>query len=200
MRRSFSAGDISTDPIHNSLKGKIMRSFILTLALIVPVSAMAAGSSTPTPPKSTKTTTVCKTGLIYDARLKRCVAPKESSLGDDGLYQAARELAYAGRYDDALTVLAEMSDQSESRVLTYYGFTHRKAGRVDQGMAYYQAALKADPDNLLARSYMGQGLVMQGDMAAARAQLREIRARGGRETWPEVSLRQAIRTGQGFSY
>lgn len=177
-----------------------MRSFVLTLALIVPVSVMAAGSSSPNPPKSTKTTTVCQTGLIFDERSKKCVAPKESSLGDDALYQAARELAYAGRYDDALLVLAEMSDQSESRVLTYYGFIHRKAGRVDQGMACYQAALNADPDNLLARSYMGQGLVMQGDIEAARAQLREIRVRGGRETWPEVSLRQAIRSGQGFSY
>ncbi|MBM7069283.1 hypothetical protein [Actibacterium sp. 188UL27-1] len=177
-----------------------MRSLVVILALIAPVTAIAAGSSSATPPKSTKTTTVCQTGLIFDEKVRKCVAPKESSLSDDGLYQAARELAYAGRYDDALTVLAEMSDQSESRVLTYYGFTHRKAGRVEQGMTYYQAALTADPNNLLARSYMGQGMVMQGDIDGARGQLREIRARGGRETWSEVSLRTAIQSGQGFSY
>ncbi|MEL6521938.1 MAG: tetratricopeptide repeat protein [Pseudomonadota bacterium] len=177
-----------------------MRSLILILALIAPVAAMAAGSDDDSPPKSTKTTTVCKTGFVYDDKIKKCVAPKESSLNDDQLYQAARELAYAGRFEDALLTLAAMSDQTESRVLTYYGFAHRKAGRIATGMSYYRSALRADPDNLLARSYMGQGLLASGNVKAARAQLQEIRARGGRETWAEVSLRQAIRTGKGFSY
>ncbi|MFK7752410.1 MAG: tetratricopeptide repeat protein [Sedimentitalea sp.] len=177
-----------------------MRSFVLMTALLLPVSAFAAGSSDHNPPKSTKTTTVCKGGEIWDAKTKLCVDAKENRLHDDTRYGAVRELAYSGRYDDALYVLAAMGDQSESRVLTYYGFTHRKAGRSDLGMQYYTAALKADPDNILARSYFGQGLVAAGDIKGARVQLAEITARGGAATWPETSLRKAIKTGKTYSY
>ena len=177
-----------------------MRHLILTAALLFPMAAFAAGSSDSSPPEPTKTTKVCKDGKIWDEKTKSCADAKESRLDDDTRYAAVREFAYAGRYSDALYVLAAMSDQDESRVLTYYGFTHRKAGRADLGMQYYQAALKADPDNLLARSYMGQGLVSAGDIAAAKVQLAEIEARGGASSWPETSLRKAIQTGRTYSY
>lgn len=177
-----------------------MRRLILAASLMMPVAAFAAGSTDTSPPKPTETTKVCKDGKVWDKKTKSCVNAKESRLDDDTRYAAVRELAYAGKYADALTVLAAMSDQHESRVLTYYGFTHRKAGRVDLGMKYYQAALKTDPDNLLARSYMGQGLVAAGDIEGARAQLAEIEARGGKWEWPGTSLRHAIQLGKTYSY
>ncbi|MEM8582143.1 MAG: tetratricopeptide repeat protein, partial [Pseudomonadota bacterium] len=65
---------------------------------------------------------------------------------------------------------------------------------------YYEQALAADPDNLLARSYLGQGFVAVGNLTAARAQLQEIRARGGRETWAEFALETSIRTSRGYAY
>ena len=177
-----------------------MRRLILAAALILPTAAFAAGSTDSSPPKPTETTKVCKDGKIWDKKTKSCVNAQESRLDDDTRYAAVRELAYAGKYADALNVLAAMSDQSESRVLTYYGFTHRKAGRVDLGMKYYQAALKTDPDNILARSYMGQGLVASGDLEGARVQLVEIEARGGKWDWPGTSLRLAIQSGKTYSY
>lgn len=177
-----------------------MRLLILTAAIMFPMAAYAAGSSDSSPPKPTETTKVCKDGKIWDKRTKTCVDAKESRLDDDTRYAAVRELAYAGEYDEALYVLAAMSNQNESRVLTYYGFTHRKAGRAYTGMQYYQAALKVDPDNILARSYMGQGLVAAGDIDAARVQLAEIEARGGHDSWPEASLRKAIETGTNENY
>jgi tetratricopeptide (TPR) repeat protein len=177
-----------------------MRRLILAAALTFPVAAFAAGSTDNTPPKPTETTKVCKDGKVWDKETKSCVNPQESRLDDDTRYAAVREFAYAGKYADALNVLAAMSDQSESRVLTYYGFAHRKAGRVDLGMKYYHAALKTDPDNLLARSYMGQGLVASGDLEGARVQLAEIEARGGKWDWPGTSLRHAIRSGKTYSY
>ncbi|MCY4334529.1 MAG: hypothetical protein OXC60_07615, partial [Litoreibacter sp.] len=61
-------------------------------------------------------------------------------------------------------------------------------------------ALEADADNLLARSYLGQGLVVVGDRAGAKLQLTEIRARGGRNTWAEFALKSAIATGVGSNY
>ena len=93
-----------------------------------------------------------------------------------------------------------MSEVQTDRVLTYMGFANRKAGRVEEGMKYYLAALEKNPDNILARSYMGQGLVEQGKIELAEAQLDEIVARGGKDTWPEKSLRQAIESGETYSY
>ena len=71
---------------------------------------------------------------------------------------------------------------NDYRLLTYLGFTHRKMGNASTGLAYYQKALAVNPNNLLARSYMGQGYVASGNIELASAQLTEIRTRGGRGT------------------
>ena len=119
----------------------------------------------------------------------------QSELNDDLLYDAVRELAYAGRYLDAQGVMDAMADQASDRVLTYRGFTARKLGDLSLANVHYEMAISLNPDNIAARSYMGQGFVEAGDKVAALMQLREIQARGGQGTWAEVSLRQAIETG-----
>lgn len=169
--------------------------------VLLPTAVFAAGSSDSSDePSATETTNVCKHGKIWDKHKEKCVLPKKQSFNDNDRYDAVRELAYAERYDDALTVLASMTDQKESRVLTYYGFINRKTGRIEKGMEYYKQAITADPNNILVRSYMGQGHVQQGDLAQARIQLAQIRLRGGANTWPEQSLASAIETGKGYSY
>jgi tetratricopeptide (TPR) repeat protein len=165
-----------------------------------PLAVFAAGSDNTAPPTPTATTTKCEEGLVFDDKAKKCVAPVEGSLDDDTLYGAVRELAYAGKYDAALTVLAAMSDQTDDRVLTYLGFINRKMGNVERGMTYYDVALALNPDNLLARSYLGQGLVEQGEIELAEAQLDQIVARGGAGSWAEQSLRTAIATGVTYTY
>jgi len=177
-----------------------MKHLLIAAALILPVAVFAAGSDSSTPPTPTDTTTTCKTGKVWSEAKKKCVAPVQGSLDDDTLYQAVREFAYAGQYDNALQALAAMSDPNDDRVLTYRGFVARKTGDIDLGNAYYRQAIARNPDNLLARSYMGQGFAESGDLDAARAQLTEIRARLGRGTWAEVSLRMAIDSGKGASY
>ena len=67
-------------------------------------------------------------------------------------------------------------------------------------MSFYQNAIDTNPDNILARSYMGQGFVSEGRTDLAIEQWREIKARGGEGTWAEASLREAIRTGLTYSY
>ncbi|MFC4670293.1 tetratricopeptide repeat protein [Seohaeicola nanhaiensis] len=179
---------------------RIATALALVLPLSLPGLALAAGSDSTTPPKPTATTQSCTGVQVWDEKVQKCVDPKKSDLGSDTLYEAVRELAYAGRYTDAQAVLAAMPDQSDDRVLTYWGFTHRKMGHADQAQAFYDKALARNPDNLLARSYMGQGLVAQGRIDGAIAQWREIKARGGEGTWAEASLREAIRTGATYSY
>lgn len=179
-----------------------MRLTAVLFTALLPTSLFAAGSGTPsTPaPKPTKTTKTCTGVKVWDASTKKCVNPQGSSLDQDSLGQAVRELAYAGRNADAQGVLHAMSDQNSDLVLTYWGFTHRKLGNVDQAMMFYNRAISRNPDNLLARSYLGQGLVEQEDFIGARAQLLEIRARGGQGGWPEQSLTKAIETGTTYNY
>jgi len=176
-----------------------MRALLVCL-LCLPGYAFAAGGDDRAAPKPTATTTTCNGVKVWDDKKKRCVRPKQSSLDTDGLYGAARELAYAGRYTDAQGVLLAMADQNDDRVLTYWGFTHRKLGNIELANAFYHQAIAQNPNNLLARSYMGQGLVEEGLPAQALAQWKEIRTRGGVGTWAEVSLRQAMEMGQGFRY
>lgn len=163
------------------------------LALGLATSAFAAGGGGDEPPKPTKTMTECKAGKIWDEKTKTCLRKEARGLTDDQRYGAIRELAYAGEYTRAIAVLDSAQDQTAPRMLTYRGFTARKLGKMDAAMAFYQTALEADPDFILARSYMGQGLMAAGDLAGALAQLREIDARGGRETWAYVALDQALR-------
>jgi Tfp pilus assembly protein PilF len=177
-----------------------MRLAIAALFCALPMTAFAVGTEETTPPTPTETTTVCTDGQVYDAETKACKNPQDASLNDDIRFEALRELAYAGRYDDARRVLAAMQEGETDRVLTYLGFIARKSGDVPAGMAYYARALDVNPDNILARSYMGQALVEQGDIAAAARQLDEIRQRGGAGTWAEASLALAVGTGQTLSY
>ncbi len=165
----------------------------LTLAL--PTGLLAAGSNNEAAPTKPK----CEEGQVYDKKTKTCVDAKDSRLDDDSRFETVRQLSHAGRYADAQTVLAEM-DAQDDRTLTYMGFTSRKMGDMDGGMALYAQALAVNPANALARSYMGQALVEQGRIAEALVQLREIRSHGGGGTWAETSLRTAIATGQTYTY
>lgn len=184
-----------------------MRSLAILMTAALPGLAFAAGSggdagtgTTTSPPTTTQTTTTCTGIQVWDDAKGKCVNPQGSSLDQDTLYGAVRELAYAGRLADAQGVLRAMADQEDDRVLTYWGFTHRKMGNAELARTYYRKALERNPDNLLARSYMGQGFVEDGDTKAAIAQWHEIRQRGGEGSWAEASLRQAIRTGLTYSY
>ncbi|MEO0486036.1 MAG: hypothetical protein AAF092_09000 [Pseudomonadota bacterium] len=177
-----------------------MKHLIALIALTAaPTVALAAGGSSSTPPKPTATTQECKDGQVFDETSQECVMIQESSLTPDAAYGAVRELAYAGRYGDAQLLLAAM-DQADDRVQTYWGFTHRKMGNTDLAMAAYYTALAQNPDNILARSYMGQHYVEIGALDMAQLQLTEIKARGGRETWAERSLSLAIQSGRTATY
>jgi len=172
-----------------------MRILLATaLAVALPFSAFAAGDES-TPPKKPK----CDSGFVYDEDKKECVSETGHSLDVDQLYQEVRALSYDGRYADAQVLLAQMP-ADDDRTLTYLGFTNRKMGNTDAAMTYYARALDQNPANILARSYMGQGLVENGQISAALEQLREIRAHDGTGTWAEASLRTAIASGRTFNW
>lgn len=163
-------------------------------------SAMAAGSDDTAPPATTETTTKCEKGLIWDEKTEKCLKAEDQSLNDDTRFGAVRELAYAGRPEEALVVLATMHEGDTDRVLTYLGFANRKAGRMQIGLDYYAQALKQNPDNILTRSYLGQAYIELGKTDLAQAQLDEILSRGGSGSWAEASLTEAIATGKTENY
>jgi len=174
---------------------------LLMVALLFPGAAIAKdGTREKSKPKPTQTTQHCTSGKVWDKASKSCVRVQSNLLDDDALYSAVREFAYAGQYRNAQTALAAMSDQSEDRVLTYWGFTHRSLGDMQKGMKFYKMALAKNPSNITARSYMGQALVLQGDMDAAREQLAAILENGGKGTWAEESLANSISTGKSYNY
>ncbi len=178
-----------------------MRLAVAVLALLLASpAAFAEGSDSDDPPEPTETTTTCKGAQVWDKNKKACVDAREGRLDNDTLYRAAREIAWAGRPADALLVLDAMTEGDSDRVLTYRGFAHRKSGQWETGRAFYAAALDKNPDNLLARSYLGQGLLERGDFDGAFAQWEEIRARGGAGTWAETALLAALETGTVSEY
>ena len=160
------------------------------VGLSVATGAFAAGDSS-----SSASDKKCKKkGLVYDKKKKECVEAERGMFTDDFLYVNARNMAYDGHYEHAINLLSLAANQDDPRILNYLGFSHRKAGRTDVAMTYYKRALAIDPNYNLARSYMGQGLVVDGDMDGAKEQLAEIRERGGQDSWAYVMLENAITT------
>ncbi|MDD9978760.1 MAG: hypothetical protein OXQ30_13675 [Boseongicola sp.] len=151
--------------------------------------AFAVGTESD-PPKPSETTTQCTDGEVWDANTESCVPPEESTEDQAAIFQDARELAWFGDADEAVRVLDTLP--TDDLVLTYRGFLARLSGDWLAAESYYQAALKMNPDNILARSYYGQGLAEIGEIALAEAQLSEIRRRGGRQTWAELALRLTL--------
>lgn len=177
-----------------------MRMILAVALALAPHLALAAGSDDSEPPKPTATTTECAKGEVWDEKTKACIKAEDQSLNDDQRFGAVRELAYAGRYDEAMQVLAAMREGETSRVMTYQGFLLRQTGQIEQGIAAYERAIAMDPANILARSYYGQLLVQMDELAMAEDQLTQIRAHGGAGTWAEQSLSTAIKTGVTYTF
>lgn len=177
-----------------------MRMILAAALALAPQLALAVGSDDSAPPKPTATTTECAKGEVWDEKTKACIKAEDQSLNDDQRYGAVRELAYAGRLDEAMAMLATMTEGETSRVLTYRGFLLRQTGRVEDGIAAYERAIDLDPANILARSYYGQLLVQMDERQLAQAQLDAIRTAGGTGTWAETALARAITTGVTYSY
>lgn len=177
-----------------------MRLIAAILIAALPCAALAAGSDDTAPPKPTQTSKDCKKGQVWDEKTAACVNPEDARLDDDTRFVAVRELAWAGRPEDARRVLAAMTEGRTDRVMTYDAFTLRKTGRIEEGLKVYEAALVANPRNVLARSYYGQALVDQGEYGMARTQLAEIAAAGAMNSWAHQSLARAIETGLTADY
>jgi tetratricopeptide (TPR) repeat protein len=177
-----------------------MRMILAAALALMPQLAFAVGSDDSEPPKPTETSTECAKGEVWDEKTSTCIKAESNLIDDDQRFGAVRELAYAGRPDEALQILATMTEGETARVLTYQGFLLRQTGRVEDGIAAYERAIALDTTNILARSYYGQLLVQMNEMELATLQLAAIRMHGGGGTWAERALSDAITTGVTTTY
>lgn len=116
----------------------------------------------------------CNEGWVYDEKKRVCV--REEAASPQDIYNQGRALAAAGEYDRAVRLFQAMGDQDDAMVLTMIGYSKRKMGAVDDGIAYYHKALAIEPDNVLTREYLGEGYVTMGRYDLAEAELDRIGA------------------------
>jgi tetratricopeptide (TPR) repeat protein len=158
----------------------------LAIAPLCAAPAFAAGDSARDVPG-------CEAGQVYDQKAGMCVAQSGGgAIDDESLYATGRHLALAGRYDEAISVLSLVANKNDPRVLDYLGYAHGKAGHLRVGLGYYEEALQVDPNDALAREYLGETELQMGEVVAAKVQLDEIEKRCGRDCEEYRSLAAAI--------
>ncbi len=141
-------------------------------------SSEPAATEEPLTKKQVEAKAKCKKdGRVWNISKKACQDAQQGSLDDESLYNAGREYALDGRYDEAITTLNYVSNPRDKRVLNYLGYSYRKSGQIEVGLAYYKQALEVDPDYTLVREYLGEALIQMGDISGAKGQLLEIKAR-----------------------
>lgn len=124
--------------------------------------------------------------------VKKCVKRTSGLISDEELFDQGRALAKEGEYDWALDILALIGNQNDPKVLNYMGYSHRKAGRLETGIAFYRKALEINPDFIQAREYLGEGYVAAGRVDLAKLELDEIEKRCGASCPEYGDLAKAI--------
>ncbi len=174
------------------------RTFALTLgatlsAAVIAISSLAlAAGTTPSPAPTTTTPAKCSQFKKGSADYKKCKAAARHAMNNEQLYAEGYTLAKAGDYTDALEYLTAFTDQKDVRVLTMIGYSTRKMGKIDEGMAFYAQALALDPNSVNTREYLGEAYLQKKDLPSAQAQLVEIANRCGTTCEPYTELNEAI--------
>jgi tetratricopeptide (TPR) repeat protein len=120
-----------------------------------------------------------------------CVGRASAKMTDEELFYAGYWLAKSGQYQQALGYLT-LAGKKDERVLTYIGFATRKLGHVEEALPFYQQALAANPNYVVARAYLGEAFLTKGEPDKARAELGEIAQRCGAACPAYVDLKGHI--------
>jgi tetratricopeptide (TPR) repeat protein len=170
---------------HNSLATTLFLAGALSLAGTAAFALSGGGSS------SDASTHSCHTGYVWNAKKGICEKATSSTMDDKTLYAQGRDLALAGRYEEALAALEAVKVQ-DSMVLTMIGYSQRKMGNYGEGLAYYQKALTLDPNNVNTHEYLGEAYAEKGQLDLARAELLKVSAVCGTTCEQYQDLAKAI--------
>ncbi len=169
----------------NALISKPLLAGIAAFAVLV--TAAQPGFSAGDPPKPTAPK--CSEHKKDSPGWKRCMSQFKD---DESAYELGYTLAKSGEFAEALTVLRSVGQQSDPRVQTMIGFSLRKMGMVDEAMAYYTAALAANPAATNTRQYLGEAFLQKNETVKAKEQLAMIGARCGTTCEDYTELAKAI--------
>ena len=162
--------------------------------------AMGEDTNSPATPKKPE----CKDDQVYSEQMKRCVQKDQKDDNnnqtkekepDRALIEKGWKLAYREDFKLAAEVFHSVANKNDPKALNGLGYTSRKLGHLEQGIAYYKRAIKIDPNYLLAREYLGEGYVLAGMIDLAREQLTEIENRCGTSCKEYRKLSRVIATG-----
>ncbi|WP_440641104.1 tetratricopeptide repeat protein [Bradyrhizobium sp. PUT101] len=146
-------------------------------------SAYAAGSDEPSsPPKS-------------DSSSKK--GKKKSSSVSDPKFLAAYRTAYATIYDNhdytgAIDQLKSLKRDDVADVANLIGYSYRKLGDYQSSKAYYELALKDDPNHVRTWQYYGLWQLEQGNREQAQYHLNKIASLAGTDSSEYRSLAAAL--------
>lgn len=84
--------------------------------------------------------------------------------------QAIKNADYAVAIQRLETYTRRRPDDADG--WNWLGYASRKSGRLDAAFAYYDKALRLDPEHRGAHEYLGEAYLMAGKLAQAEAQLR----------------------------
>ena len=117
------------------------------------------------------TTVICALALFFSA-------PVIADGGGNGSYSGGRlskytKLIEAEKFDKAIAELGEALEKKPDNadLLNLMAFSHRKLGRFDAAMEYYQKALAIDPDHRGANEYLGELYLQLGQLDKAEERL-----------------------------
>lgn len=145
-------------------------------------SAHAAGSDTPSSPPSSDSTKKEK---------------KKSSSVTDPKFLAAYRTAYTAIYDrhdyaGAIDQLKSLKRDDVADVANLIGYSYRKLGDYQSSKAYYELALKDDPNHVRTWQYYGLWQLEQGNREQAQYHLNKIASLAGTDSSEYRSLASAL--------
>jgi tetratricopeptide (TPR) repeat protein len=167
---------------------ELMALTVFSTALIVGPAitpAMAGGDPTPTTPPASDT---------------QSTAPKKKSkrsdIPDPAFIQGYRT-AYAAIYDrndysGAIAQLKALGHDDNAAVANLIGYSYRKLGDYKVSQAWYERALKTDPNHVKTWQYYGLWQVEQGNRDQAQYHLSRIAAISGTASEEYRSLADAL--------
>ena len=93
-------------------------------------------------------------------------------------YDRAVDLIEAADYEAGLRILekANRKESGNADVLNMLGYAHRKLGRMEAALDFYQQALAIEPRHLGANEYLGELYLETGKLDLAEGRLAELSA------------------------
>lgn len=160
--------------------------FFMALVAAPLSTVFAAGSDTPSAPPASD-------GKSTKDKKK---SEKSSRLEDPAFIEGYRA-AYATIYDSndyaaAIEQLKALHADDRADVANLIGYSYRKLGNYQVSQAYYQRALKADPNHVRTWQYYGLWQVEQGNRDQAQYHLNRIGALAGADSAEYKSLQAAL--------